>query len=1084
MRSYIQFLTTPTADTRGTAMTLHFMNKRYIIGNIHEGLQRGMVQIGARMTKVGGIFVTGRTEWSNMGGLLGMIITMADSVASSAAGIAEEREKTRKRKAERGETNGQIVEGGGGDTGLIRKTWLEEMGRLALFGPPNLNYLLATARRFVFRKGMPLEAIEVNDQTELDTANEWNPLWSDENVKVWAMSVLPHNHSAEPTIESGSKSPRKRSFDEVDAEENDGATKQQLRAQNLQVTQGVVADMFSSQWSLDALFETPLAEVKLPAALFVRDPKTKRIEKYTGPVPVPGSQEPLPNITVLVRKPWPGATVKSLPRTEPAKEAISYIFRSHDTRGKFRPEEARKLKVRVQDYKKLAMGESIVTEDGSTVTPEMVLEPDRPGNGCAVVDVPSVEYVEPLIQRKEWRSEVFTDVGAIIWLLGEGVAANEALRGFMEDLKHLKHVISSPDRSMNRISFDSSASATTRLSQLDSDRYQMPLYNNETTSEMDDLGSNQKLPEFIHTPDRGDILNLMPQVEMDATKIVPLLDIDSVKAETSPELLELATDAVKNIAANEAELQKWADELPSSETEIITLGTGSATPSKYRNVSATLVRVPGYGSVLLDCGENTLGQIQRMYSPKEVSEILRDLRMIWISHMHADHHLGTVSVIRAWYKAVHGAKPARPIPSFKDLNSDLIKLRYGKLLAVVSAGSMLQWLHEYSAVEDFGYSRLAPIVIQPANPAKNIASSLRWYGQPNSGTSASSSNTKNHNSTQDRPRTPTTPTSSQTPSVPRRSSPDSFSTVVPPSLLNLQALEAVPVMHCNGALAVALTFPSGLKLAYSGDCRPSRHFAAIGRGAHVLVHEATFDADLRSDARAKKHSTSHEALMVGAWMRARAVVLTHFSQRYQKVPVLDGLEEAVGKEEGEEAGWEEDRGAAEVGVEDEGVPLDAEGLPGRGERNKPVYVTLAGGGGGQEGVKKEQKEEEFVPDVAPNPPAIASKPANAAPSWRSLPDDGKVEFDPEGSVKAAREMKIAVAFDFMRLRIGDIAKMSYFTPALRQLYAPQESEKDEKVGKPAMEEPPADAENEGGQAKGETKKKNKKEKEEKEKSDE
>src|SRR5687768_1491515 len=37
MRSYVQIITTPTADTPGTTLLLHFDNKRYIIGNVSEG---------------------------------------------------------------------------------------------------------------------------------------------------------------------------------------------------------------------------------------------------------------------------------------------------------------------------------------------------------------------------------------------------------------------------------------------------------------------------------------------------------------------------------------------------------------------------------------------------------------------------------------------------------------------------------------------------------------------------------------------------------------------------------------------------------------------------------------------------------------------------------------------------------------------------------------------------------------------------------------------------------------------------------------------------------------------------------------
>jgi len=67
---------------------------------------------------------------------------------------------------------------------------------------------------------------------------------------------------------------------------------------------------------------------------------------------------------------------------------------------------------------------------------------------------------------------------------------------------------------------------------------------------------------------------------------------------------------------------------------------------------------------------------------------------------------------------------------------------------------------------------------------------------------------------------------------------------------------------------------------YSGDTRPCEALVAAGLGATVLVHEATFGQAYAEDAKAKKHSTVPEAVDVGRRMGARAVVLTHFSQRY------------------------------------------------------------------------------------------------------------------------------------------------------------------------------------------------------------
>ncbi len=170
--------------------------------------------------------------------------------------------------------------------------------------------------------------------------------------------------------------------------------------------------------------------------------------------------------------------------------------------------------------------------------------------------------------------------------------------------------------------------------------------------------------------------------------------------------------------------------------EIVFLGTGSAVPSKYRNVSSTFVQLDAEVCMLLDCGEGTLAQLQlrfgaapgsRCFSAHELESIqsttsvggdqhdvshqsggssesgaasvgsapeigahgectgldrvLLQLRVIFISHMHADHHLGlrAIAVARERVRA--------------SLSSVEARAAMGDLI-VVGPTSLWRWLTE------------------------------------------------------------------------------------------------------------------------------------------------------------------------------------------------------------------------------------------------------------------------------------------------------------------------------------------------------------------------------------------------------
>jgi ribonuclease Z len=102
--------------------------------------------------------------------------------------------------------------------------------------------------------------------------------------------------------------------------------------------------------------------------------------------------------------------------------------------------------------------------------------------------------------------------------------------------------------------------------------------------------------------------------------------------------------------------------------------------------------------------------------------------------------------------------------------------------------------------------------------------------------------------------------------------------------LGFSGFTAVPVTHCPHSYAVVIDGTSFGRVVYSGDCRPSHQLAKVGLGADLLIHEATFEDGMEAEATLKRHSTVGEALRVAHDMQAKHVVLTHFSQRYPKIP--------------------------------------------------------------------------------------------------------------------------------------------------------------------------------------------------------
>lgn len=981
MKFYWQALTTPTADTPGTFLNLHFPEKRYIFGQVSEGTQRACVQRGTKLSShLNHLFLTGRTEWANNGGLIGVILTVADASAATYGSLELATREKQQRAAERKATEVPGKKSGAAEprdpTGQFDAA--VDKTHLNIHGATNLMHTMATARRFVFRKGLPVymneySAKDIEKRLPVGAEDPFQePTWNDENIKVWILPI--NSDNSKPPPSSFSQSPRKRSLDEFQ-ETVDMETQQ--KQDNL-LRQSVVHDMFNSTWKMDSLVETPLAQVKMPATLFVRNPETKDLEQYKGPIP--GDNKPLPNINVLVRKPWPGATVETLPPTTPSKEALCYIVRNHDVRGKFDVQKARACKVPAGPaYAKLAGGETVMSEDGKTITPDMVLGAPRLGQGVAIMEVPSADYLDDVVNRREWKSAtVMAELKVFFWILGPGVGEDPKFRDFVARMSQSKHLVSGTDYCPNYLALESAAESAIRLNCLNGDSYSIPDHDNETLPQRGIAGS--ALPGSIDLKNLpfepvkpGLIIDMEPTFKLNTSEIVK--PVNTAMAVRVPRAVSQRLDVIKKRVAKPEFKKQYAafrETLPGADAEIIALGTGSSAPSKYRNVSATLVHHPGYGYYLLDCGESTLGQLKRVFGPEKLREVFQNLRMIWISHLHADHHLGTVSVIRAWYHEVYGkdAKPeAHP-------ETDLAKILQEKRLCVVSDEMMITWLEEYATVENFGFGKVLPVSAHPEASGQTIVTRFSYRTKQDGGPPFGARNANK---------------------IRLGFLGDSGPlTSLFKSATGLSDLLTTRVKHCRGALAASFVFPDGFKVSYSGDCRPSDKFASIGAGSTVLIHEATFSNDMAGSALAKRHSTAAEALEVGKRMNARSVLLTHFSQRYQKIAQINETPKAKGSIQfsPSRSGAEPQLAEADRGGAAPDIPLDDDA-----EAEQPP---------------SRQSAYELLDDIA-------------------FPEPGKPGLSVKGSRIPGQNAPVAAAMDYMRVKVGDLIYAQAYAPALEKM---------------------------------------------------
>jgi len=268
------------------------------------------------------------------------------------------------------------------------------------------------------------------------------------------------------------------------------------------------------------------------------------------------------------------------------------------------------------------------------------------------------------------------------------------------------------------------------------------------------------------------------------------------------------------------------------------LGTSASRPTVERGVSSIAVVREGE-TFLFDCGEGTQRQMMRY-------GVAFSLRDIFFSHMHVDHMLGVVGLMRTM--ALQGREDALrlwgPVGSTKIL-------RRAETLGADRVGFPVEYreLAPGESVRRDGYAIVAFAADHMRTPALGFAlvEELR-LGRFN-------------------------PDRARELGIPEG-----------PMWGRLHRGMAVTLDDGREIGPDQLVGPTrpGRKLVITGDTRPCDATAEAAAGADLLVHEATFADEDAPRAAETGHTTAREAAQIAAQAGVRRLLLTHISARYSR----------------------------------------------------------------------------------------------------------------------------------------------------------------------------------------------------------
>ena len=614
-----------------------------ILFNVGEGTQRLCMDARIRVKRFSHIALSS-LSWNNTGGLPGMLLTLADNGLTS----------------------------------------------ISLTGPPGTGHFFDATRYFVQRNDLDIHLAELSPSSSPSSPSSSSSSSSNLGtpVKVSPRSedtFLPALLYGYPIPHASSTSPLPPTLRTSIRAASTLSAAQRKRKQNRKTAESKRAKLLDDTTSSSSSSRPPTME--------------EMAEKYKEP------KEPYPIDDQIVqdilddpsRRFFPPFDAE--PRIPYTPLAMAYAVVYPPMVGKFNPKAARQLGVVPGPlFKTLQTGTPVQASDGSTVHPHQVMGDPTPGATIMVLHCPDEAYLDALVAQEALRDHAAGPgtLTTVVHFTPIHIFASQPYSGLTRGLTELacqgpnpvQHIIVDPSVAVQRYLFTSASHSALKLHTIAPSIFPKP-YRAGSPPQAAQTQMDALEMEHCHIGQVLDTVTLTPAKKRGSYL---LANHPEPSAEDAAALAAATLEGMDSVDTATPDPEAVARISPDCPLTLLFLGTGAALPSKYRNVSGTLVtRSPSDGGgFILDFGEGSYGQLCRTLGPEGARQTIASLAFVFISHMHADHHLGLITALTV--RAQTGSPP----------------------LLVIGPPALHRWLQELSCVHPLEYTFVDSAHLQPS----------------------------------------------------------------------------------------------------------------------------------------------------------------------------------------------------------------------------------------------------------------------------------------------------------------------------------------------------------------------------------